>query len=215
VTVPVDGYLREAARLVDAVDADAVRRAADVLLAVHDGGGVVFACGNGGSASTASHFTADIAKYAGGPSGHGLRAICLNDNPALASAWANDAGFDAVYSGQLEQWITAADVLVAFSVHGGPRAAERLAVSSNLLGAAQVAKDAGAQVIGLTGFDGGGLGELADVHLNVPCGSEPLATPLIESLHVLVHHAICSELRERGVGRSTRQIGGRPSLATS
>jgi D-sedoheptulose 7-phosphate isomerase len=123
-----------------------------------------------------------------------VRALCLNDNASATTAWANDAGFASTFIGQAEAWLDERSVLVAFSVHGGAR--DR-SVSSNVADACQLARQRGAAVIGVTGFDGGRLGYDATVHINVPFGDEPVATPLIESIHVLIHHALCVGLRER------------------
>lgn len=69
-------------------------------------------------------------------------------------------------------------------------------MSSNLVDACRLARSAGASVVAVTGFDGG-MGEAANVHINVPFDQEPAATPVVESIHVLVHHALCMALRER------------------
>ncbi|MCI0690345.1 MAG: hypothetical protein L0Y54_24365, partial [Sporichthyaceae bacterium] len=73
-------------------------------------------------------------------------------------------------------------------------------VSSNVAEICQLARNSGAAVVGVTGFDGGRVAELATVHINVPVSDEPTATPLIESVHVLVHHALCLGVRDRILG---------------
>jgi D-sedoheptulose 7-phosphate isomerase len=63
--------------------------------------------------------------------------------------------------------------------------------------AMQAAKDAGASVIGFSGFDGGAMAQMADYCLTVPVLTDELGTPIVESMHVLVHHLVVHTLRER------------------
>lgn len=179
------------------LDAALIERAVDLLERAWRTGGTVLACGNGGSASTASHFAADLAKYTIVGDQPRVRSICLNDNVSAATAWNNDVGFHAVFAEQAVPWLGPDAVVIGFSVHGGSRPGSGSAVSSNLAELCCTAKARGASVIGITGFDGGAIGDAADVHLNVAADQEPLATPLIESVHVLIHHALCASLRAR------------------
>ncbi|MEO3977512.1 SIS domain-containing protein [Streptomyces sp. CAU 1734] len=182
----------EAGRLVDDLVMDDIERAAGLLFESWRTGGTILSCGNGGSASTASHFAADLAKLTIVPGLPRIRTLCLNDNASAFSAWTNDEGFATVYEEQARPWLDSASVLVLFSVHGGARGGE---VSANLPAVARLAKERGAAVIAVTGFDGGAAGDLADAHINIPHHTEPVATPLVESLHVLVHHALCVGVR--------------------
>jgi D-sedoheptulose 7-phosphate isomerase len=180
--------LSDSGRLTADLVPDGIERGAQLLFDTWHAGGTTLSCGNGGSASTASHFAADLAKLTIVPGQRRMRTLCLNDNASAVSAWTNDEGFPVVYQEQAEPWLEPTAALVAFSVHGGSRGGE---VSANLPAVARLAKERGAAVIAVTGFDGGALGDLADVHINIPHATEPVATPLIESLHVLVHHALC------------------------
>ncbi len=186
--------VNRAAEMVGRLDQAVLAAAADALFSSWSAAGVVLACGNGGSASTASHFAADVAKLTIVPGAQRVRAVCLSDNETAVTAWANDNGFTATYAEQAAAWLEPTSTMVAFSVHGGAR---DQSVSANVGRACLLARDAGAAVIGITGFDGGIVGELATVHINVAVDDEPVATPLIESVHVLIHHALCLELRER------------------
>jgi len=162
-------------------------RAIEILLDCHKRKGTVFTMGCGGSASTATHFAADLAKTTGG-----FKAISLVDNIPLVSAYTNDVGWDSVFDGQLENWITQDDVLVGFSVHGG-----NSKWSGNLTNALKLAKKRGAKIIGFSGFDGGSLKEMSDACFVVPTKSETYGTPVVEAMHVVIHHAIIFDLRER------------------
>src|SRR5690242_3594544 len=101
----IESYLAEAgglAQVISPFDIDAV------IQGLHDAwksDATVFTAGNGGSASTASHFAADLNKYASSKADHRFRALCLNDNITLVSALTNDDGWDNVYSYQLESFM--------------------------------------------------------------------------------------------------------------
>jgi len=89
------------------------------------------------------------------------------------------------------------DALVGFSVHGGSGAGDAGPWSQNLVRAMKAAKDGGAHVLSFSGFDGGAMAEMSDFCLTVPIFTEDLGTPLVESIHVLLHHVIVHTLRER------------------
>ncbi len=166
--------------------------AIETLLQCYKNKGTVFTMGCGGSASTATHFAADLAKTTGG-----FKAISLVDNIPLVSAYTNDEGWGSVFSGQLENWITDNDVLVGFSVHGGSGEGNVGLWSQNLVKAMRLAKDRGAKIIGLSGFDGGEMAKMSDVSLVVRTESEEYGTPLVEAMHVVINHGIAFDLREK------------------
>ena len=183
----------------DQVDLSRVSAAVDLLCRVRQSHGVVLAAGNGGSSSTASHFAADLTKFTLVHGRPHLRCVALADNIACHTAWTNDDDPARSAMHLAEPWLQPdgtdrRHAVVLFSVHGGTRDG---LVSNNLVELARHAQWTGAWVIALTGFDGGVLGELADVHLNVPMSREPLATPGVESIHLLLAHALCLGVREK------------------
>lgn len=190
-------FLAEAEHLVAALPRDAIERAVDVLFDAWRAGATVFVMGNGGSASTASHFAADLAKYTIAPDAARFRVLSLTDNVPLVSAWTNDSGFGSVFVEQLRPWLREGDVLVGFSVHGSSGEGEAGPWSQNLVGAMRLARERHARIVGFSGFTGGAMAQMADVCITVPATAEPRATPLIESMHVLLHHAICGAIRQR------------------
>lgn len=193
----IDEYLQAMEEVGRGLSRAEIRRAVDVLYVCWRRGGVVFAAGNGGSASTATHLACDLAKATIVPGRQRLKTVSLADNIPLNSAWTNDSGFASVFAEQLEPWLTEKDVLVALSVHGGSEEGDAGPWSQNLPRAVALARQRGARVIGLSGFGGGALARSADVCIVVPIDTEPLGTPLVESWHVVVHHLLCVALRER------------------
>ncbi len=192
----IQDYWDTARRLLESEQFRAtVARAANLLARIYRAGGTVVTLGDAGSASAASHFAADLAKYATNDRAD-FRVACLSDSAAALAAWTDDASFSAYCERSVGTWLgDGGGVFCAFSVRGGcsrPGIASR---SSYLVRAGLAAKALGNKVISFTGFDGGRLGGIADIHVNVPIAEEPIATPLIESLHLAAHQAICLALR--------------------
>ena len=154
----------------------------------------VYIMGNGGSASTATHLAADLSKtICEKPGDKGLKAMALVDNIPLVSALTNDWGWENVYSEQLANFYVEGGVGIAISVHGGSGKDVAGNWSQNLMKGLQFIKDRGGKTIGLSGFDGGPMKNLVDVGIVVPVPS----TPLVEGLHVVLHHLIVFGLKEK------------------
>jgi D-sedoheptulose 7-phosphate isomerase len=144
----------------------------------------VYVFGNGGSAALASHCACDLGKGTIINGNRRFRVLALTDNVPLLTAWANDASYDDVFSEQLLPLISKSDIALAISGSGN---------SPNVLKALQVAREAGAFTIGLTGFQGGRMKSLCDLCVIVPSDN----MQVIEDLHVSVNHAIFASLRAR------------------
>ena len=158
--------------------------------------GTIYTMGCGGSASTASHFAADLAKTTIVKNKKRFKAISLVDTTPLISAWTNDSGWGTVFAEQLKPWITKKDILVGFSVHGGGGDGEAGPWSQNLVQAMTLAQKRGAKIVGFSGFDGGAMKKMADILLLVPTTSEVYGTGLIEGFHGVIAHSLIFELKE-------------------
>lgn len=179
-------YFEEVKRIADSIEWQKIEDIVDILCEAYYTKRTVYTMGCGGSASTATHFTADLLK------GCGISSISLVDNIPAVSALTNDLGWEYVFSKQLETFGERSDVLVGFSVHGG-----REKWSGNLGKAMKYAKGNGIRIIGISGFDGGAMKEMADVCLIIPLDEEPYATPIVESFHSVIFHLICLLLKEK------------------
>lgn len=186
-------YFRDTADIIQRVNVSEVNKAVNVLFEAWKNGNHVFVMGNGGSAATASHFTCDLLKPTHEPGEQRFKAICLNDNVPVMSAWINDVGWEHLYVGQLENFMQEDDVLVGFSVHGGSLKDADTMWSQNMLKAIKFAKDKGAKTIGFAGFDGGAMKKFCDVCVVIPEDS----TPHVEGLHMVLHHAVISALKKK------------------
>ena len=188
----VKEYLVESEAVNRRVNQADIRNVMAMLLEAWKADKQVFIAGNGGSASTATHFTCDLAKYTAVEGKKRFKVICLNDNIPLVSALTNDLGWDSVYIEQLKNLMNSGDVLVVISVHGGSGADKAGVWSQNLLKAAKFVQDNGGKVIGLAGFDGGALKQVADACIVAPVNS----TPQVEGFHAVLTHLLCAGLRE-------------------
>lgn len=193
----IENYFKELERIIKELEKEKIIEIVNLLFEAWQNNRTIFAMGCGGSASTATHFACDVSKSTIVPGKKRVKAMSLTDNIPLNSAWTNDSGWGSVFKGQLENWLEKGDVLIGFSVHGGSGEGEAGPWSQNLVQAMAFAKEKGAKVIGFSGFSGGAMKELSDVCITVPINSEPLGTPLVESLHPTLHHLICLALKEK------------------
>jgi D-sedoheptulose 7-phosphate isomerase len=190
-------FLQLSQRTIDRLDRQVLVDIIGCLMDVWRRKGTVYVMGNGGSASTATHFAADLAKYTIIEGKPRFKVLGLTDNVPLVSAWTNDGGFNSIFAEQMAAWLEPGDVLIGFSVHGGSGSGSAGPWSQNMVRAMKAAHDAGASVIGFSGYDGGAMAEMADHCLTVPVLADELGTPIVESVHVLLHHLVVHTLRER------------------
>jgi D-sedoheptulose 7-phosphate isomerase len=144
----------------------------------------VYVFGNGGSAASASHMMCDINKGASGlVAGKRPKVMALTDNASLISAWANDFGYERIFSEQLKTFVKPRDVAFAISTSGD---------SPNVLLALETAREYGALTVGLGGCQGGQMKALCDICAIIP--SEKIQ--LIEDLHHAMIHSISVAVKE-------------------
>jgi len=189
----IKGYLSDMKKIIEAMPVEAIDKGVELLFAAWQKGNQIFICGNGGSASTATHFACDLSKTTIVEGKPRFKAYCLNDNIPLMSALINDEGFDNLFYEQLKDRFQEDDVLICISVHGGAGKDKAGLWSQNLLKAMKYAKESGGKTIGFSGFDGGPMKDFANVCIVVPANS----TPHVESFHLALEHLICSCLKEK------------------
>lgn len=191
---PIDSFLKEVIDICKEISQKDIDIFIEFLFKAWWRQKTIFFVGNGGSASTSVHFASDLNNCTAKIEDvHPVRALSLNENLSRISALTNDEGWANVYVSQLKNFFEPGDVIVGISVHGGSGKDRAGVWSQNLLGALQFAKDNGGKALGLTGFDGGAMKTLCDVNINVPKNS----TPLVEGMHVVLHHLIFDQLTQR------------------
>ena len=145
--------------------------------------GKILACGNGGSAADAQHFSGELLNRFE-KERPGLAAIALTTDTSTLTAIANDLDYEQVFSRQLRALGGARDLLVAISTSGNSR---------NVVAAVEAAHECQMGVVALTGRDGGKIAEIlrpTDVHICVPASS----TARIQEVHLLSLHCLCDAI---------------------
>ena len=177
-------YVEDTKSSLDKLDVDSVERIVDIIWSAYLNDKQVFIMGNGGSASTATHFACDLSKGTIVEGRRRLRVICLNDNMAIITAFSNDLGYADVFKEQLINLINTDDVVIAITASGN---------STNILKAIEYAKKYSAVTVGLTGFDGGAL--LSMVNEEIVVSSKNYGQ--IEDVHLVLGHMISQCLKHR------------------
>lgn len=179
-----DSFLEESTAVLAAIDRYAVEALASGLAAVRERGGRLFILGVGGSAGHASHAVNDFRKLCG------IEAYAPTDNASELTARANDEGWDSTFTGWLKvSRLSGADALLVFSVGGGDQ--ERN-VSTNLVRAIEHAGNAGAEVFGIVGRDGGFTAKQATACVVIPPLYPDHITAHTEGLCAVVWHLLVS-----------------------
>ena len=173
----VESYLEQLRLAIDSLPRDRLTRLGEILYRAYTNNKQVFTVGNGGSASTASHWAADIGKNTIGAHMTRFRVLSLNDNMAIITALANDIGYEHVFSEQLQNLIRPGDVLVAISASGN---------SPNVLRAIEYAQSQCAEVVAILGFQGGRAVDMADLSIVVPSNHYGI----IEDVHLVINHIV-------------------------
>jgi len=163
---------------IDAIDLKKVGQAIEIFRLAREEGRRIFVCGNGGSASTASHFVCDMVKGASYGKEARFRIMALTDSLPTITAYSNDVGYECVFVEQLKNFAEPGDVVMAISGSGN---------SPNVLRAVEYGNSLGCRTIALTGRNGGALGPMAELNLQV---SEP-HMGRIEDAHMIALHMIC------------------------
>lgn len=183
----IDSFLKEQKSCLEQIQdqKDIIEKIIEILIQARDAGKKIYTMGNGGSASTASHFVSDLLKTAITKNNKRFSAIALTDNVPVMLAWSNDVSYDDVFVEQLKNFLTKGDVIVGFSGSGR---------SKNVVKAMNYGKKNGALCIGITGMSGGDFPKICDICLVVP-SNDMLG---IESTHVTLCHCIISAIRNMG-----------------
>jgi D-sedoheptulose 7-phosphate isomerase len=173
-------YLHALTPLTDSQTVNMIQRVLHLLSSARHRGATIYVAGNGGSAATASHWVNDLCKATKkSPGLPPMRVIGLNDNVSWLTALANDEGYERVFSGQLENFARAGDLLIVISASGS---------SPNLVRAVEMAAERGVTTIAFLGFDGGVLKNKVDAYLWLP--TERGAYGVVESAHSLFCHVL-------------------------
>lgn len=177
-------YISTLQQTLDQLPVQLISSVIEVLQQARAQGNQVFIMGNGGSASTASHFVCDLAKNTRREGVPHFRVIGFTDNMALFSAYANDEGYENVFAQQLANLIKPGDVVIAISASGN---------SKNVIYAMEEAQKHNATTIGFTGFDGGRLGQMVNINIHVKSD----IIEHVEDIHLVLEHMIVKTIKDQ------------------
>jgi len=177
-------YLDSLKRFLDQIPLEKVEAITDILYQAYRDNRQVFIMGNGGSASTASHFACDLGKGTIIPGKPRFRVISLNDNISLITALSNDFGYEEVFREQLMNLVNAGDIVIGITGSGN---------SPNVLKAMEYARSRGAVTIGFIGFDGGKLRGMVDEEITIACDNYGQ----VEDIHLILEHLISQFFRQK------------------
>lgn len=183
-----DDFWSTLSRSIDEIDLPTLNKIIDLIWTTHLNSKTIFFAGNGGSASTASHFAADLGKNT--TRNHfdqlenRMKTMSLCDNVAWITAVSNDMSYDDIFVEQLKSFATPGDLIVIISGSGN---------STNLIKTALWVKDHGLHSIGILGFDGGYIKDFLELSIIV----NNTNYGIIESVHGSIQHYIVEVLKKR------------------
>jgi D-sedoheptulose 7-phosphate isomerase len=183
----IDDYLKNQINFINSLSnsKEKIIEIHDSLIKTRNSENKIFLMGNGGSASTASHFTADLLKTSIIKNTKRFMAFSLTDNIPVILAWANDTKYDDVFFSQLENSLKKGDTVIGFSGSGN---------SKNVIKAFEYANNSNCITISFTGGNGGELRKISKYNLNI--NDNDMLT--IETGHLLICHLLTTLIRSNG-----------------
>lgn len=185
----IDTFANEVIERMKDLPKQEIAKAVNIIQSVYERDGRIYVFGNGGSMAMATHWVGDFNKTV---FSHHLdsnikrfQAIRLPSTEVEVTAWANDIGFDMIFAGPLQNYLQETDCLIAISSSGN---------SLNIIKAVELAKSHHIPVIGISGFTGGKLNELADAKIVIK--TKPGAYAIVESVHNAILHLFTSYFQD-------------------
>ena len=173
-------YQSDLVNAIESLEVDIIKQLVDDVLDVMDNGGTIHFIGNGGSSGTPSHSAGDWSKELG------IKTICHTDNVSSLTAWANDNGYENVFSGALGTWAKEGDLVIGYSGSGN---------SKNVLNGIIKAKDLGCRTAAITGnYKGGNGGKLAAM-VDVAVICDTMSMERIEDLQLIINHIVKESIK--------------------
>ena len=173
----ITDYFTRLKNTIDNVSKDEINTLMNLLVDAREEGRQIFIMGNGGSASTASHYTGDFGKGISYNRDKRFKIHCLNDNVPIVLAYANDISYDIAFMEQLKSYMNAGDLVIGISGSGN---------SKSITNAIEWANENGGITVGLTGYEGGKLKQCARFGVHVAIND----MQIVEDLHLILNHCM-------------------------
>lgn len=171
----IDRYFQREIDVINKLNLDEIEQAVTAIWDAYEREATIYICGNGGSAATSSHYVCDFNKGISENKDKKFKMICLSDNTASMMAIANDISYDEVFRYPLRNRLKSTDLLIGISGSGNSR---------NVINAVEYAKEVGCKVVGITGYDGGKLKQMADYHMDADVDDMQIS----EDIHMIFDH---------------------------
>ena len=178
-----DAYFASLAQAAASVDRTKLQRAAALLGRIYSEGGMVYSCGNGGSAAIANHLVCDHCKLVRTDTELSPRIYSLSTTVEIITAIGNDLAYEEIFVYQLRALARPGDALITISSSGN---------SENIVRAALWAKENRLPVVSMTGFSGGRSAAIADINLHVAADNYGV----IEDVHQSLMHLLAQYIRQ-------------------
>ncbi|MCC2834161.1 D-sedoheptulose-7-phosphate isomerase [[Clostridium] innocuum] len=175
----LDSYLKNEIKVLNCIKIPDLEHIISVLEHKRKQKSSIFICGNGGSATTASHFTCDLNNLEKFKDGIKFKCFCLNDNIAQLTATANDIGYNKIFTRALSNRASSDDILILLSASGD---------SENIVDVAEYARDSEIYTISISGFDGGRVAKITDLSVIIPIDN----ILIVEDIHLVINHMIAN-----------------------
>lgn len=174
-TRQIRAYIEMEKQVLEGLPVEDINRVMNLLEEARLSGKRIFICGNGGSASTASHYTCDFNKGVSYDQNIKYDFECLSDNVPMMMAVANDIGYDEIFVTPLRNKLKSGDVVIGISGSGN---------SENVVRALSYAREVGAVTIAITGYDGGRARNIAEHGIHVKIDN----MQIVEDVHLMLDH---------------------------
>lgn len=194
-------YIEQLKQALDGFPHHHFERLIDAIMSCYDKEKHIFVMGNGGSATTASHWACDVNKGCGLEREKKFKMICLNDSISTMLAYANDQSYEEIFVEQLKNFFDPGDLVIGISGSGN---------SANVLKAIQYANDKGGTTAGLCGFSGGKLHDLAQIPLLAKISD----MQKVEDVHMIVVHIAMQRIQKILAGRGEASANIRLAAAS-
>lgn len=168
-------YIEVEKKVLDSLSVEEINKVMNVMESARLSQKRIFICGNGGSASTASHLECDFNKGISYDQEVKYDIECLSDNVPMMMAIANDIGYDDIFVVPLRNKLKEGDIVIGISGSGN---------SENVIRALSYANEIGAETIAFTGYDGGKLRKLAKYNIHVAVDNMQIT----EDVHLVLNH---------------------------
>lgn len=178
-----DKYFKYIYSLFKTIDENELNMFLETILNAQQRKATIFILGNGGSATTATHYVNDLCKYASTGKKKTIKALSLTDNISWFSALANDVGYENVFVGQLENFLKKGDLVIGISASGN---------SQNIVKAFKYSNKIGANTLALVGFDGGKMKKIAQGSVYIRSNKGEYGP--VEDIHMILGHLLSSFL---------------------